>query len=194
VAVPELDVTSTFVTRIVEAYTMRCIRWPAAGLLVVLVGSTNVGRADEKALEKVPKAVQMAVKSKYAGAEILGAAEEKADGKISYEVYMKMNGKGLDVTFSTTGAVEVVEKEIEAKDLPKQIMATIEKKYQKPKFTKVEEISKAKDGKMVIDVYEILFTTPANKTIEMIFSADGKVNADVDKTPAKDGKSGKSKG
>ena len=105
----------------------------AAGLLIV-VAFASVGRADDKALDKVPKAVQQAVKSKYPGAEILGAAEEKADGKTSYEVYMKLKGKGLDVTFSPTGAVEVVEKEIEAKDLPKQIMATIEKKYPNPEI------------------------------------------------------------
>src|SRR5438309_3246689 len=132
----------------------------AAGLLIVLVAFASVGRADDKALDKVPKAVQQAVKSQYPGAEILGAAEEKADGKTSYEVYMKLKGKGLDVTFSPTGIVEVVEKEIDAKDLPKQILATIEKKYPSPKFSKVEEISKAKDGKMAVDIYEVLFTTP----------------------------------
>ena len=114
--------------------------------------------------------------------------------EISYRFYMKLKGKGLDVTFSPTGAVEVVEKEIEAKDLPKQIMATIEKKYPNPKFSKVEEISKAKDGKMVLDIYEILFTTAAKKTIEMTFAPDGKLTGEVDKTGAKKaGESEKSK-
>src|SRR5438309_10649062 len=110
---------------------MRRSGWSAAGLLIVLLA--GVGRADDKALNKVPKAVKDAVKSKYPGAEILGAAEEKADGKTSYEVYMKLKGKGLDVTFSAAGAVEVVEKEIDAKDLPAAIRTTIEKKYPNPK-------------------------------------------------------------
>jgi len=164
---------------------MRRTGWLASGLAGILVALTGVGRADEKALDKVPKAVQQAVKSKYPAAEILGAAEEKADGKTSYEVYMKLKGKGLDVTFSATGVIEVVEKEIESKDLPKPILATIEKKYPNPKFSKVEEISKAKDGKMVVDIYEVLFTTPAKKTIEMTFAADGKLTGEVDKTGAK---------
>lgn len=164
---------------------MRRTGWLASGLAGILVALTGAGRADDKSLQKVPKAVQQAVKSIYPAAEILGAAEEKADGKTSYEVYMKLKGKGLDVTFSSTGAVEVVEKEIEAKDLPKQIMATIEKKYLKPKFTKVEEISKAKDGNLVVDIYEVLFTTPAKKTIEMTFAADGKLTGEVVKTGAK---------
>jgi hypothetical protein len=173
---------------------MRGFRWSAAVLTVVFAASAAVGGADEKALDKVPKAVQQAVKSKYPSAEILGAAEEKADGKTSYEVYMKLKGKGLDVTFSATGAVEVVEKEIDAKDLPKPILSAIEKSHPNPKFSKVEEISKVKDGKMAVDMYEILFTTPARKTIEMTFAADGKLTGEVDKTPAKEGKSGKSKG
>jgi hypothetical protein len=170
---------------------MRRTGWSAVGLVAVLVTSVSVGRADEKALDKVPKAVQQAVKSKYPRAEILGASEEKADGKTSYEVYMKLNGKGLDVTFSATGVVEVVEKEIDAKDLPKQIVAAIEKKHPNPKYTKVEEISKVKDGKMAVDTYEILFTTPAKKTIEMTFAADGKLTGEVDKTTAKKDGEGK---
>src|SRR5439155_18371651 len=119
--------------------------------------------------------VQDAVRAKYPKAEVLYATKELADGKTSYEVYMKLKGKGLDVTFSPAGAVEVVEQEIDAKDLPKKVRAAVDKKYPQASFKKVEEISKAVGRKMVVDVYEILFTTADQKTVEMTIAPDGKV-------------------
>ena len=98
---------------------------------------------------------------------------------------MKVKGEGLDVTFSEAGAVEVVEKEIDAKDLPAKVRAAVDKKYPKVSFTKVEEISKAAGKKMVVDVYEILFTTADKKTVEMTIVPDGKVIGEKDKTAPK---------
>jgi hypothetical protein len=51
------------------------------------------------------------------------------------------------VTFSPTGDVEVVEQEIDAKELPKKVRAAVDDKYPKVSFTKVEEISKASGRK-----------------------------------------------
>src|SRR5207244_1650084 len=100
----------------------------------------------------------------------------------SYEVYMKHKGKGLDVTFSPAGDVEVVEQEIDAKDLPKKVRAAVDNKYPKVSFTKVEEISKASGRKLVVDAYELLFTTEDKKTVEMTIAPDGKVTGEKDKT------------
>jgi len=161
------------------------MRWTLATLLgvFVLAGLTLAG-SEKIAPDKLPKAVVDALKSKYPGAEIRGASKEIEDGKTSYEVYTKFKGKGLDVTFSPAGVVEIVEKEIDAKELPAVVRAAVDKKYPQVTFTKVEEISKAKDGKMVVNVFEILFTTTAKKTVEMTIAPDGKVTGEADKTPA----------
>jgi hypothetical protein len=161
----------------------------AAGLLVLLAALGAAARAQQAKLtfDKLPKPVRDAVKAKYPKAEVLYATKEKADGKTSYEVYMKHKGKGLDVTFSPAGDVEVVEQEIDAKDLPKMVRAAVDKKYSKVSFTKVEEISKATGGKMVVDVYELLFTTGDKKTVEMTIAPDGKVTGEKDRTPKKPG-------
>ena len=178
---------------------MRRTVWSATGLFVTLIVLTGVGPSAgqkiplEQVPREVPKAVLDAVKAKYPGAEITSASKETADGKTSYEVYMKRNGKGLDVTFAPTGAVEVVEQEIDAKDLPPAVRAAVDRKYPKVTFTKVEEISKMKDGKLAVDIYELLFTTTDKKTIEMTIAPDGKVNSDTEKTP-KAGDKGKGKG
>jgi len=140
---------------------------------------------DKLKFDGLPKPVQDAVKAKYPKAEVLYATKEVADGKTSYEVYMKNKGKGLDVTFSSAGEVEVVEQEIDAKDLPTKVREAVGKKYPKVTFTKVEEISKASGGKMVVDVYEMLFTTGEQRMIEMTIAPDGKVTVEKDKTPKK---------
>lgn len=153
------------------------------GLLFLLATTGVVARAEDKLkLGDLPKPVQDAVKAKYPKAEVLNASKEVADGKTSYEVYMKNEGKGLDVTFSSAGEVEVVEQEIDAKDLPKPVRAAVDKKYPKVTFAKVEEISKAADGKLKVDEYEILFKTDDKKTIEMTIAPDGKVTGEKDKT------------
>jgi hypothetical protein len=170
---------------------MRRLVWLPAVVAVGLLAVAAVARAEgEKVpLDKLPKAVLDAVKARYPGAEMTAASKEVEGGKTSYEVYMKYKGKGLDVTFSPAGDVEVVEKEIDAKDLPKNIRAAIDQKHPKASFSKVEEISKAKDGKMVVDIYEILLTTADKKTVEMTIAPDGKVTGDTEKGGAKkDGK------
>jgi hypothetical protein len=161
----------------------------AAGLFLTAMALTAVAREDDKlTFDKLPKAVQDAVKTKYPKAEVLHATKETEGGKTSYEVSMMLQGKGLDVTFSPTGEVEVVEKEIDAKDLPAKVRAPLDKKYPKASFKKVEEISKAVGGKMVVDVYEILFTTADKKTVEMTIKPDGTVTEDKEKTsPKKEG-------
>ena len=157
------------------------------GLLVAAVALAGAATAQDKlSFDKLPKPVQAAVKAKYPGAEVRYASKEVVDGKTSYEVYMKRKGKGLDVTFSPKGDIEVVEKEIDAKDLPEKVRAAVDRKHPKASFTKVEEISKAVGGKMVVDVYELLFTAD-KKTVEMTITPDGKVTEEKEKKPKKSG-------
>ena len=66
---------------------MRRTVWPAAGLFVALIALMGVAGAEDKlTFDKLPKAVQSAVKTKYAKAEVLYATKEMADRKTSYEV------------------------------------------------------------------------------------------------------------
>ncbi len=153
--------------------------YQATGLFLLLTALSTASRAQDRlTFDKLPKPVQAAVKAKYPTAEILGASKEVEGDKTSYEVYMKHKGKGLDVTFSSAGEIEIVEQEIDAKDLPKKVRAAVDTKYPKVSFTKVEEISKTTGGKLVVDEYEILFTTSDRRTVEMTVAPDGKVTGD----------------
>ena len=146
----------------------------AAFALFVLAQSV---RADEEKvpLDKVPEAVLEAAKKRFPKAETVGASKETEDGKTVYEVELKEGGKTIDVTLTPEGVITVIEKEIDAKDLPKAVAESLAKEYPKATFKIVEEVTAVKDAKEVVDFYEVLLVTPDKKTIEVQIATDGKV-------------------
>jgi uncharacterized membrane protein YkoI len=142
--------------------------------LVALLGLAAVRADDEKeekvALDKLPKAVTSAVKAKFEGCELVSASKEKEGGKDVFEITIKHKGHNIDVTFTPDGKLVSVEKEIEAKDLPKAVSEALDAKYPKAKIKKVEE--ETKDGKVT---YEVLIVTADKKTMEVVFDPKGKV-------------------
>jgi hypothetical protein len=143
----------------------------AAGMAVVALGLV-CARADEEKvpLDKVPKAVMDAVKKEFPKAEVTGASTEKEDGKTVYEISLKLNKKNIDVTVTPEGKITLVEKEIDAKDLPKAVASALEAKYPKAKIDLAEELSK--EGK--VTAYEIVIVTAEKKKLEVEFAPDGK--------------------
>lgn len=143
----------------------------AAGVAVLALALV-CARADEEKvpLDKVPKAVIDAVKKEFPKAEVAGAATEKEDGKTVYEITLKLNKKNIDVTVTPEGKITLVEKEIDAKDLPKAVATALEAKYPKATIDLVEELSK--DGK--VTAYEMKITTADKKKFEVEFAPDGK--------------------
>ncbi len=144
---------------------------------VALFVLTYPVRADEEKvpLDKVPKAVLEAAKKRFPKADIVGASKEGEDGKTVYEVELKEGGKTIDVTLTPEGTITLIEKQIDAKDLPKAVAETLDKEYPKAKLKIVEEVTAVKDGKEVVDFYEALLATADKKEIEVQIAADGKV-------------------
>ena len=88
--------------------------------LLVLVAPV---RADEEKvpLDKVPKPVLEAAKKRFPKAEVVGVSKETEKDKTVYEVELKENGKTIDVTLTPEGVITTIEKQIDAKDLPKAV-------------------------------------------------------------------------
>src|SRR5262245_4723675 len=97
----------------------------------IVMTLTAGARADEEkvALDKLPKAVSESVKKKFVGAELTGASKETENGKTSFEVSLKHKGQKMDVTVTEAGVIELIEKEISAKDLPAVVRSAIDKKH-----------------------------------------------------------------
>ena len=156
----------------------------ALGVLAVLAAVW----ADERKLplDQVPKPVLEAVRARFAGAELTGAAKETEDGKTVYEINVKHKGRKIDVTLTPEGAIELIEKETAAKDLPAPVAKVLEDKYPKAEYKIVEEVIKVEKKNERLAYYEVLLVTADKKSLEVQVAADGKVLKEEKKTPEKD--------
>lgn len=139
------------------------------GLLVVAVGA----RADEEKidLDKVPKPVMDAVKAKFPGAKLTGASKEKEGDKTIYEVAFTYKGSKYEVECEPNGKFVAIDREIEAKDLPKPVATALEGKYPKATYKIIEEVTK--DDK--IAYYEVELVTADKKGVEVQVDPSGKI-------------------
>ncbi len=135
-------------------------------------------RADEEKvpLKDLPKAVADAVKKKFPKAKVVSASKEIEDKKTVYEVTIKDGAQNVQVTATPEGEITEVEKEIAAKDLPKEVTEALDEKYPKATIKKAEEVTKGKELS-----YEVLLVTKDKKTVEVKFDPKGKVLALEDK-------------
>lgn len=142
----------------------------------VLALGIAAARADEEKipLDKVPAAVMKAVKDKFPKATVKEAEKETEDGKTTYEIGLEENGKGIDVSLKEDGTILEIEKEIDAKDLPKPVADAVKGKYPGGAIKKAEEVSK--DGKTL---YEVVVTV-GDKARELLLDPAGKILEDED--------------
>jgi biopolymer transport protein ExbD len=134
-------------------------------------------RADEEKvpLDKVPKAVKDAATKRFPKAEVVGASKETADSKTVYEIELKLENETIDVTVTPEGTLTLIEKQIDAKNLPKAVADTLGTKYPKATYKIIEEVIKVADGKESLDFYEVLIVTADKKMVEVQIAADGKI-------------------
>src|SRR6478736_4892021 len=117
-----------------------------ATVAVCLLAFSAPVRADEEKvpLDKVPKAVLEAAKKRFPKAEVVGASKETEKDKTVYEVELKEGGKTIDVTLTPEGTITVIERQIDAKELPKAVTETLDKEYPKATYKVVEEVTAVK--------------------------------------------------
>jgi uncharacterized membrane protein YkoI len=160
----EEDVMRTSITRL------------GAGMGMALLLVTAAG-ADEKdiSLNEVPKAVVDAVKARFAGAEMTGAAQEMDDGKLVYEVSLKHEGQTIDVLATPEGRLFLIEAAIATQDLPGPVVATLEAKYPKATYKKVEKLIEVEGKEEKLTHYEVRLVTAGSKGREVKLTPAGAV-------------------
>ena len=144
-----------------------------SSLALFLLALAPSAMADETKIDvkDLPKAVVKAAMKAFPEAKIVGAAKETEDGETIYEVEMKLDGKSIDLAIDDEGEIEEVEKEIEVEDLPRAVIKAVR-----------EEVPEARDRQgrgghrrgrqgRLRDELE----TKGEKTIEVVFSPNGKV-------------------
>jgi uncharacterized membrane protein YkoI len=152
------------------------------GMVLALLVSAVV-RADEEKipLDKLPKAVVDAVKKHFPDADLKSAEKETEDGKTVYEVALTHKGHKMEVTVTPDGDITGIEKQLEAKDLPKAVTETLDSKYPKATLKVIEEVIKVKEGKEHLEGYEVLLVTADGKKKEVVVNAEGKVVKEEEK-------------
>jgi uncharacterized membrane protein YkoI len=142
----------------------------ALSVFVLTIGFANA-LASEKAItmKDLPAAVQRTAQEQSKGAIIRGLSKEVEGGKTVYEVNMRVNGHGKDVTIDASGAVLEVEKEVALESIPSAARAAIEKAAGNGQITKVERVSGGKQT-----AYEAHLRKDGKRS-EVKVSADGRL-------------------
>jgi hypothetical protein len=155
-------------------------------LALVVVPRAAYSGEEKVPLGEVPKAGLEAVKAMFPQAELIGAEKETEDGKTVYEVALKHKGRKIDVILAADGTIQLVEKQIDAKDLPKRVSQALRAKYPQATYKIIEEVSQVKDGKPKLDFYEALLITSDQRTLEVQIAPDGKVKREEKKQAEND--------
>jgi len=113
-------------------------------LLLSLAFTSALASEKSITMEDLPPAVRQTVEEQSKGATIRGLVKEVEGGRTVYEVEMKVDGRGKDVSISATGAVLEVEEEVELASLPEAARAAIEKAAASGQITKVEKVTARK--------------------------------------------------
>lgn len=147
-----------------------------------------LARADEDEkvpLDKVPKAVLNAVRTRFPNAKVVKAGKENEDGKTVYEVAIKDKNQSIDVTVTLDGKITEMEKTIAATALPAAVTTALDKKYPKATLQKTEEVVKVANGKEKLAYYEVVLVTAQKKKLEVEVKPDGKIAKEEDKSKEK---------
>lgn len=121
------------------------------GIPVVFVAACLAGSAfaAERTIAKndLPAAVQKTAEQQSAGSTVISYSKDREDGKLEYEVQMKVNGHSKDVTIAPDGRLLEIEEEVAKSDLSPEVAAALDRRAGNGKITKVEAMTK--NGKLV---------------------------------------------
>jgi uncharacterized membrane protein YkoI len=161
-----------------EKVMRKIIGWSTTSLVASLVLLATVVAADNKdkkiSLDKAPKAVQDAIKARFPDGEVTSVEKETEDGKVVYDIELKLKGRKYEMDILEDGTVIEIEKEIAAKDLPAAVSKALEAKYPRATIKEVMEVYKVKDKDEKLTEYEVSLETADKELKEVKVSLDGK--------------------
>ncbi|HEV8509621.1 MAG TPA: hypothetical protein VGQ48_04120 [Gemmatimonadales bacterium] len=148
---------------------MTPLRWLI--LLILALATVRTAAAQERKVTRrdLPAAVARTVDAQSQGGTIRGFSEEKEDGRTFYEMELRINGRTRDVTMDSSGAVIMVEEEVDLATLPAAVQAALKSAAGAGRITLVESVTKG--GQLAF--YEAHVNT-AGKRTEIKVGPDGK--------------------
>jgi hypothetical protein len=153
------------------------INWLAAimSILLLLVSAPRASEVDVS-LDQVPKPVLDAVKARFKDAKLTSAAKEQNDeGQLVYEVSMDFEGQTIDMVLAPEGNILIIEKTITAENLPSAVAKTLDDKYPKADYKRLEEVIKVKGSIERLAYYEAVLVTAEKTQLEVELTVDGNI-------------------
>jgi uncharacterized membrane protein YkoI len=121
--------------------------------------------------DQLPKAVIAAFEKAFPNAKELEFEEALFDGKTTYEVEYKKDGKEYEFLYSTEGVLIQKEEDIDVKTLPDPVIQAILKAHPKAEIKEAEKLIKP-DG--TVTGYEVGIKV-AGKELELELDVNGKI-------------------
>ena len=153
----------------------------AMGMLLLPVAA--ICAEEEIPLGKVPPPVMEAAKARFKDAEVTNAAKEIDEGKVVYEVTLKLKGQNIDVILAPEGEILLIERAITRKDLPTAVAKALEDKYPEATYKVVEEVIKVEKKQEKLEYYEARLMTAEKKRLEVKVTPAGKIVKGEDAGP-----------
>ena len=152
----------------------------ATGLFAAALFAAPISSAQDKKLDldKIPKPVMDTLKAKFPKAAIHKWTMEKEGDKIVYDIEFKQGEQKFEADIFGDGTLHNWEKEIAAKDVPEAVKTAVDKKYPKAAWKEIMQITEVKNGKEVLEGYEIVLETADKKEVEVTVAPDGKILED----------------
>ena len=124
-------------------------------------------------LAKLPAAVLRTIRERYPQAMLAEATRDTATAM--YEVTLKSDGRVYDVTLAVGGAIQRIDKEVTAAELPKPVKAALDKAYPKAAIKSLLEVTRFAAGREVDDGYRAYLDVPGDRPIRVRIDRDGKL-------------------
>jgi uncharacterized membrane protein YkoI len=164
----------------------RRLKWVLDGLFIVITGMSLAmsARAQDKGkadLDKIPRKVIDALKTRFPNPEIHHWTSEKENNIVLYDIEFRQRGRKYEADIAEDGAIQNWEKEMAVGDVPAVVRKAVDAKYRKATLKAAMAITDVKDGKDVPAGYEIILETADRKEVEVTVAPDGRVLEDSGK-------------
>jgi uncharacterized membrane protein YkoI len=154
-----------------QSLAVRC--FAVAAVFVASVAFAD-DKAEKVALDKAPKAIQIAIKGRFPGGDVTSLTKEKEGDKIVFDVELTWKGRKYEMDVHEDGTIAEVEKEKKLDEVPTSLAATVKSKHPDCKIQTIMEVNMVKGKTETPDHYEVTVKTAGNKEAEVLVTLDGK--------------------
>jgi hypothetical protein len=133
---------------------------------------------DKLELDKIPEKVMTTLNTKFPGVKINEWEKEEEDGFIVYDIEFEQDGHKLEADIKLDGSIHNWEKQVGIEDLPAIVKKAVAEKYPDAVPTEIMEIMVVKGGEDVLEGYEVVFESAAEKEFEILVAPDGEILED----------------